>query len=335
MLHLLLAVGVLPLLFAAMIYFTPVLTRSASPAPWLHTLPLLALVAALLAVAALWQWPWLLALAIPLALLSTALLFYWMWQQARRALGGPHPGLRWYQAALLLFMAALLLIALIAVWPEQWLLWRSLHRHLNLFGFVGLSAIGTLQVLLPTVGAYPDPKAGQRLHQDLPYALLATLLLVLGGAWGIPLSAAGVAIWFWLLVRMLLPLQGHWRPLVSGNSSPLLLLGAVGGFAVTLASTLWQEGQVALPLFFALFLLPLLSGALAHLLPLWWWPGLPTPRRALAQQRLGEGAAWRLALCWLSALAITFVSDWGIGLLVLPLLWPLAQILVLALTKES
>ncbi len=333
--HGVLAVGVMPLILAAMLYFTPVLTRSASPALHWHALPLLALLAGLLAVAALWQWRWLLVVAIPMALVANALLFFWMWQQAGHALGGPHPGLRWYQAALLLLLLALLLIALVLLWPEQWLLWRTLHRQLNLCGFVGLSAVGTLQVLLPTVGAYPDPMAGKRLRQDLPFALLATLLLLLAGVWGVPFAVPGVAIWCWVLFRLLQPLLQQRARLVTVNGATRLLLGAVLGFAVTLASSLWQEGQVALPLFFALFLLPLLSGALAHLLPLWWWPGLPTPRRNLAQQRLGEGALWRLALCGLAAVAFSWQATWGLSLLAIPLLWLLVRIMILRLSSES
>jgi hypothetical protein len=333
-LHGVLAVGVMPLILAAMLYFSPVLTRSASPAPRWHALPLLALLAGLLAVAALGQWLWLLVVAIPVALAASALLFFWMWQQASHALGGPHPGLRWYQAALLMLMLALLIIALVLLWPEQWLLWRTVHRQLNLCGFVGLSAIGTLQVLLPTVAAYPDPMAGKRLRQDLPFALLATLLLVLAGVWGLPFAVPGVALWFGLLFRLLQPLLLQRARLTAGGAT-LLLLGAVLGFAVTLASSLWHEGQVALPLFFALFLLPLLSGALAHMLPLWWWPGLPTPRRHAAQQRLGEGALWRLILCWLAAGAFSLHVSWGLSLLAIPLLWLLVRIIILLLPSES
>ncbi len=333
-LHLLLAVGALPLILSAMIYFAPVLTRSSVPSGWLHGVPLLALLSGLLVVAALWQWFWLLAVAVPLALLAVVALYVWMRQQARRALGGPHPGLRWYQDALLLLLLALALISLLLFWPEQWSIWRTLHRHLNLCGFVGLTAIGTLQVLLPTVGSYPDAKAGQRLRLDRRYALLATLALVAGSLVGPLLSAVGVALWGWLLLRLLQPWLPHWRRTLQADGAALLLVAAVIGFACAVSSTLWQEGQIALPLFIALFLLPLLSGALAHLLPLWWWPGVPTARRDRAQRLLAKGAAWRLLCCWAAAAALSAELGWGLLLLAIPPLWLLGSTLFVLLTAE-
>jgi hypothetical protein len=41
---------------------------------------------------------------------------------------------------------------------------RLVHLHLNTLGFIGLTAIGTLHVLMPTVLGQPDPLVAQRLQ---------------------------------------------------------------------------------------------------------------------------------------------------------------------------
>ncbi|MGE5770120.1 MAG: hypothetical protein ACM32G_07500, partial [Betaproteobacteria bacterium] len=41
------------------------------------------------------------------------------------------------------------------------------------------------------------------------------------------------------------------------------------------------------------FLLPLVSGALSQLLPVWRWPGPATPERTLMRARLAASGPWR------------------------------------------
>ncbi|MEO5340387.1 MAG: hypothetical protein H7837_07720 [Magnetococcus sp. MYC-9] len=325
--HLVLAVGALPLILAAMVHFTPVLTRSREAPGWVMRLPLLAMVAASLAVVAMgWQQWFLVGIAAPIAMLAAASLVGWMNRRASRALGAPHPGLRWYQAALGCLLLALTAIVAAWLWPEHGSLLRGVHRHLNLLGFVGLAATGTLQVLLPTVGEYADPMASQRLRFDLKYALLGVLLLVVGATGVSWLTGLGLAAWGWVLGRLLYALRDLWPALLRSGGAPLMLFAAVPGFALALASLLLPGGEVALPLFFALFLFPLVSGALAHLLPLWWWPGQPTPRRQMAQQRLGRHVPLRLAAFWCGGGALLFGETWGLYLITVPLLLLLGQI---------
>ena len=74
-------------------------------------------------------------------------------------LGAPHPGTRWYGAAMLCLFFA---VSLVPVWlakPELRTLLRLFHLHLNPLGFIGLAALGTLPVLLPTALGQPDPQA--------------------------------------------------------------------------------------------------------------------------------------------------------------------------------
>ncbi|MBF0627685.1 MAG: hypothetical protein HQL91_05630 [Magnetococcales bacterium] len=325
--HLMLAVGAMPLILAAMIYFTPVLTRSRSASRWINRLPLLALVAGGVGAVAVFQGRWLVGVAVPMTVPIVALVLGWTIHRARRALGAPHPGLIWYQAALVGLMLGLLAMLASLVWPEQWLLLRTIHRHFNLLGFVGLTAVGTLQVLLPTVGDYADPMAGQRLRLDLKYAVLGVLWMT-GGATVWPgLSWLGLGAWSWVVAGVVRPLRGDsLRQMVHTNGAALSLLCALLGFWLVLGSALWQDGSVALPLFFSLFLFPLVTGALAHLLPIWWWPGLPTPQRQQAQYRLGRFALLRIGTCWLGGAGMMMGASWGGGLAGAPVLWFLAQV---------
>ncbi|MBF0161032.1 MAG: hypothetical protein HQL88_01980 [Magnetococcales bacterium] len=325
--HGILAVGALPLILATMLYFTPVLTRSSSPPGVLQALPLLALVAGGMALLAVDHHPSLLVVAAPLALLVTISLFGWMLRRAHRALGAPHPGLLWYQAALLSLLLGLAAILATRWWPEQWATLRTLHRHLNLLGFVGLTALGTLQVLLPTVGQYADPMASWRLRVDLKYALLGVVCMVSGAVFANPwLSGLGLLAWGWVAGRLLRPVGREWKRMVRMGGAELSLLGALLGFLLALSSGLWQKGELFLPLFFALFLLPLVSGALAHLLPLWWWPGQPTPQRTAAQQILGSYALLRLGGFWLGGGAILLGYAWGNYCVIVPVLALLGQV---------
>ncbi|MBF0584023.1 MAG: hypothetical protein HQL80_07285 [Magnetococcales bacterium] len=310
--HLILAVGSFPLILAAMIYFTPVLTRSGTVPRWITRLPLSAMLAGGIATIALWQNMDWIGLAIPLAILGVAVGLGWTNRRAAKALGGAHPGLAWYQAALLCLLLGLLAILTAWLWPEQWTPLRMLHRHLNLLGFVGLTAIGTLQVLLPTVASYPDPQVGKRLRFDLRYALSGTLLMAAGAASWLWLSGLGLVAWGWVLGQFFWAIRAHYRQILATGGAALSLLLALVGFALTLLATLWQGGVLPLPLFIALFLFPLVTGALAHLLPLWWWPGLPTPQRTAAQQKLARYTLLRVGACWIGGLGMMAESPWAV-----------------------
>ncbi|MEO5334852.1 MAG: hypothetical protein H7839_22805, partial [Magnetococcus sp. YQC-5] len=269
---------------------------------------------------------WLVGLAASMAWLTAAVTLGWIMHRASRSFGAPHPGLLWYQAALVCLMLGLMAILATMVWPEQWPVLRSMHRHLNLLGFVGLTAVGTLQVLLPTVGGYVDPMAGQRLHLDLKYTFFAVLLMTGGATFWPWLSWFGLGAWGWVLVRLLRPMYGHFFRIVRADGAALSLLGALFGFWLSLGSTLWQEGSVVLPIFFACFLFPLVTGALAHLLPMWWWPGLPTPQRNGAQHSLGRFALLRVGAFWLGSVGIMVDAFWGAYLVVVPLFLFLGQV---------
>lgn len=310
--HLAFAVGVVPLIFAAMSHFVPVLTRTGDPAPWVGRLPWLAQAAGLLAVLAMQgMLPyWLLYGAATVDLVLAAFLLNWMAARARASLGSPHPGWRWYGAALGCLMLALLAILLTAIWPAYWYPLRLFHLHLNTIGLVGLAALGTLPVLMPTVLGKPDPEAAGWLHRRLWLVAGGALVVATGAAVVWPLAAPGAA----LVLVAALGLVGQWvrrfgiRPLLADGAAASLL-AAVVGLLLTLAAGV-AHGAGLLPARPSLlawgagFLLPLVSGALSQLLPVWRWPGPVTPERRLMRDKLAASGGWRALLFLLAALAL-------------------------------
>jgi hypothetical protein len=315
--HTVMALGMLPLIFAVMAYFVPVLTRTGAEDKAVMLLPLLALAGGVLALAGLagmyagLQTGALLAAASALALLG------WMHRRRVLSLGAPHPGLAWYQAALLFLVLGLLAILAGSVWPEHWPWLRRLHLHFNLLGFVGLTAIGTLQVLLPTAGGYLDADAAQRLRVGLKYGVAGTLLIGAGAAWLPLLAWLGLLAWMLPLTALgmaTLRQRGQMRRgAVSALSSALL------GYVLVLLSGLLHSLGLLAPrqsvmLFFLLFLLPLVTGAVSYLLPLWWQPGAEQAWTTRVRAWLERGSLTRALIfpaCGLMLLA-------GVGWAVYP-----------------
>lgn len=312
--HLAFAVGVLPLILAAMGYFVPVLTRSAPPSAWWATLPWLAFVAGLLLVAVLagrlpYRW---LHVAAGLVLTSTALVFAWALGRVRETLGRRHPGIDWYLAALACLLVAVPLAPTFAVWPEHRAALRSVHLHLNLFGFIGLTAIGTLQVLLPTCAGQADPRSALRLHAHLRPACSGVLFIALGSALSPLLAVPGALLLGWVLAAMLRAFlrtlgPALWRRDAAAASLFAAAIGLLGILLLGIAhGTGLMPGRRLEAAFVVAFLMPLVSGAATHLLPLWWRPGRQTEWHAACRARLGwmslprswalVVAGWTLAL---------------------------------------
>jgi hypothetical protein len=223
-------------------------------------------------------------------------------KRGRAALGGAHPGLSWYLAALSCLGAGLLAVPAMSVWPGETLAIKHLHLHLNLFGFVGLTAVGTLQVLLPTAAGRPDPAAASRLRTDLSPALAGTLLIALGAAWLPPLSWVGLALWLFPLGRLARTWLGQYREWIFQRHGAAPLLGAaLAGFAGALLGgglhgAGWIESAHAGHGFVFAFLFPLVSGAAGQLLPLWLRPGRQGEWHDLARRRLTYGGGVRALL---------------------------------------
>jgi len=304
--HVLFAMGVMPLILGAMLYFIPVLTRSAPARGVVLFLPVAAFVLGVCVVLALHHRPTLLPGIAAAALLVVALQIAWAWRRRARSFGTPHPGLDWYLFALIALVVALTLIVARALWPEQWAVTRVLHLHLNLFGFLGLTAVGTLRVLLPTALGEQDAQALPFLRSQLPYAVGGAVLVAVGAAFWTPAAAAGAAAWAWPTLVMLRALAHYRRPWRASDGAGFVLAAAGGGWLLVLAAGLAHgyglvgaDGALALLLY--LFLLPLVTGASSHLLPIWRWPGRVTPAHAAMRARLTAFGGLRVAAFWASA----------------------------------
>lgn len=324
-LHLAFAVGILPLIFAAMLHFIPVLTQTGDPGRGLHRLPGIAQLTGLLVVAALaGGLPYgVLGVAAAVDLVLAVILLRWMLGRARATLGRPHPCWRWYALALCGLMLALLAAASLSIGPALWRDLRHAHLHLNTLALVGLAAFGTLPVLLPTALGRADPQAAAWLRRwPLPF-FAAALMIAGSGRWpGLALLGGLV------LLSAVLQLLWQWwrtfggRTLLSDGAAASLAIAAAGFAGQLLCGMLHGFGVLpaapGVAAWGAGFLLPLVTGALTHLLPVWRWPGPVTPVRRELRAALARYGALR-AGCWGLA-----------GLLLAVELYPLAQAFVLA-----
>jgi len=336
LIHLLMALGILPLIMGAMIYFTPVLTRSRAPEWPVLLLPFVALLAGGLVTACLVWWRDLLLAPALLGLLSCGLLLVWMWRRAHLALGTPHPGLYWYLFALLSLLSGLIAILGAVLWPEHWLALRRFHQHINVLGFVGLAALGTLRVLIPTVAGYADADADRWLKKNLPLAAIGAWLVAVCAAFSPMLSLVGLLLWLipWLRFAATIVLARRskiWGWHRAGTSLAVATLGwgavlATGGLHAVFA---WPA-YVTTQLLFLIFLLPLVTGAVSYLLPVWIWPARNTSAYAVASQRLVYGSGIR-ALVFLTAGILVasgftgaiYLALAGIVVFVLQVVWSL------------
>ncbi len=311
--HLVLAIGVMALITAAMQHFVPVLTRGRGAGAWLGRLPWAMAGAGALAVAVfagLLPWP-ALGVAALAALLGAFAMIAWMRHRARQTLGAPHPGLAWYVAAMACLALGLGAAALIPVFPEWHIPLREFHLHINLFGFVGLTAVGTLAVLVPTAVGRPDPATGARLRLDLKWALAGALSLALGKTLGYGwLAWLGVAAWSWPVGRML---AAWWRlyrnDIIAWHGHAPVLFAATLGYvcALILAPGDIGLGQGPLTIFLPGFLFALVSGAAGQLAPVWARPGAPTAEQRTGQAALGRHGGAR-ALLFLSAAVLPLLG---------------------------
>lgn len=323
--HLSLALGVMPLILAAMAYFVPVLTRSggAGGAAWWP--PVIASAGGTLAVFSFANdfSAIRLELAAALAGLGALGLGVWTLRRTHHMLGPRHRGLDWYLAALGFLLLALLAVLLMPAFPLQRSALRLFHLHANLLGFVGLTALGTLQVLLPTCVGQPDPDAVLRLRRDLKWVASGALLIAAGAAarqsgdgsmMGPALALFGAGLYSTAILRMLYAWRSRFgRKLLQLNGAApslacaalglvgLLILGIAHGFG-------WLAARPAVAGFIIAFLLPLVSGAAAHLLPTWLKPGAQTSWHQTLRTRLCRWGGARGLVLLLLGLMIAAVS---------------------------
>lgn len=323
--HTAFAVGILPLILAAMGYFVPVLTRSAGAGFAAKWPPVLAWAAGLIAVAAFASdfSATQLSLAATLAGVAALGLGGWTLERVRRMFGPRHRGVDWYLAALGFLLLALLAVVLMPLFPNQRNVLRLFHLHANLLGFVGLTALGTLQVLLPTCVGQADPDAGKRLRRDLKWAISGALLTAVGAATLVPtqitaaapaLALTGAAIYGGVILRMLAAWRARFGKalLQTHGAAPSLTAAAMGLLGLMVAGAAhgigWLPARPAVAGFVVAFLLPLVSGAAAHLLPVWLRPGAQGQWHQSLRARLCRWGGVRGLLLLLLGLLITTLS---------------------------
>jgi hypothetical protein len=321
--HIAFAVGAMPLVFGAIIHFVPVLTRSARAGAAIRNLPLAVQSAGIVAVLGLaGSLPaWSLHLAATVTAGAALALATWIVGRLRATLGPPHPGARWYVAALAALLVAVSLVPLWLARPELRSALRLVHLHLNTLGFIGLAALGTLPVLLPTAFGRPESGASARLARDLPLAVAGAALVAVGAATEWPLAAAGAVLLAAVALRHLAAWLGIYglRALV-GDGAAAPLAAATLGFALLLAHGVahgagYTAARPAIAAFAAGFLLPLVSGALTQLLPVWRHPGADSPQRR-EMRRLLAGGGWVRGLLFFAAGALlAFERNAGYALL--------------------
>lgn len=300
--HVAFAAGILPLISGAMMHFVPVLTRSGAPAPALRRLPLAFLAAGVLAALAFVRPSWfdpLVHVGAGLAFVAALVMAGWIVGRGRPMLGAPHPGLHWYLAAVLCLALALAAVLAMPALPAQRAALRLLHLHLNTLGFVGLTALGTLTVLLPTAVGRPDPDAAGWLRRMLTPVAAGVLLAAAGTAWWMPAAYLGALL---LFVPVAL-LGTAW--VVRFSDGIVRMHGAAPALALALAGLLMLlsggmlhanhrlDGGAAVFGFLTAFLLPLVTGAASQLLPVWLKPGVQTDWHRVARARLGRFAVLR------------------------------------------
>lgn len=317
--HLALAVGIMPLILGAMIHFVPVLSRSATPHIGIYLIPLLALIAGMLAFFSFVVSSQAYYSASHLALAATVAFAAWIVRRAAGAVGKPHPCLYWYLAAITCLILALLAVSGMALWPEQYQALKRLHLHLNTLGFVGLTAIATLQVLMPTVIGRPDPQAATRLREHLKWAFGGTLSVSTGVAWYEPLAYLGIVLW----AIPLLHLGRAWTTLYSreifrfGGAAPSLAAAYLGFCSILMFGALHASGILhpvdSIHAFILVFLFPLVTGAVSQLLPVWIHPGMQTAWHAQVRQKLGVAGGYRAILFLAGGLLVGM--GWRGGLL--------------------
>lgn len=320
--HLVFALGVLPLIFGAIAAFVPVLTRGRRAHPAVALAPLLLQAAGLSAFLYFDGLAGKGALhgAAGLDLLLALIVAVWLVLRARTTLGQPHPGWIWYLTALLMLSLALAAVLAMDALPDAYRELRLLHLHLNTLGFVGLAALGTLQVLLPTALGVPDSGAATRLRFTLWPAAGGVLAVGLGAAFSPPLALFGTLLLLFVGVRV----GADWLRLYGlrgllGDGAAIALSGALLGFLLLMAFGLAHgfkllDGRDAATAFVAIFLLPLVSGALTQLLPVWRWPGPRHPPKDRMRSALAIGGGVRSLLFLLGGTIVALGNAEGLWL---------------------
>jgi nitrite reductase (NO-forming) len=188
------------------------------------------------------------------------------------------------------------------------------HLHANLLGWVGLTIVGTLVTLWPTVlRTQMHEKAITRAKLGLKFMIVGILGSIVGSLFNQPsVLAMSVAMYLVGSVITLAPAALLLRRRLPDRSSSWMLFSGVIGLALLLTGEVvlvltFQAPEKILTaieahllLIFTLWLLPILLGALTYLLPVVLGRG-PASNREL-ESILNFGWRWRIFLLPLSSI---------------------------------
>jgi len=318
--HIVFAIGVVPLILGAIIHFVPVLTRSRSPATIIRILPFIALFGGFM-VTMYFAFPKTLpyghTLGASIIVIAVVSLVVWAYRLRLKTIGNPHPCLDWYLISLLCLLIGLCAIIVGYFIPSQHATLRLLHLHLNTLGFISITALGTLQVLMPTVTQRPDPKVASRMQQHLKWIVAGTVIIACGAAWHHMFSWIGVTL---LAIPIFLTFKS-WIQLYASDIFKIhgaapTLMAALCGYVTTLVigsvHAYYQPQLNPVATFIIAFLMPLVTGAVSYLLPIWLQPGQQTLWHISTRKYLGFGGGLRALILLTGGLIVGFgnVEGW-------------------------
>lgn len=232
-----------------------------------------------------------------------------LWLQLRAALPARFgPLVRYYVAAALVFLGGIAIGATMGVVGDPTLTDRLVTGHivLNAYGWIGLTALGTLVLLWPTVlHARMDDRADAAGRHALPVLVGGLLAAAAGALFDLRvLVAVGMAVWVlgalrigaegWRQARSMPPRTFAGWSLAAAFAWVIVAAGALGVRAVTSPdwATLRAEYLLILGPLVAGFAVQLLTGALSHLMPVV-VIGSPAGAKAAAEV-LDRGALFRV-----------------------------------------
>lgn len=317
--HIVFSIGIIPLILAAMVHFLPVLARSKKPNKWINLLPLLALLSGLL-ITSHFAFPQVVTtghyFGATVIIIVVANLGIWAFHLKSQCIGTPHPCLDWYLAAIYCLLIALSAIVITYFIPSQRAEFRLLHLHLNTLGFIGITALGTLQVLMPTVAQCPDPAVASRMRQYLKWMVIGTFMIAFCAAWYPKLAWVGVMLlaipvfgiaWSWL--------QLYREKIFKWNGVAPVLAAALSGFVIALvigtAHAYGQHHFNPIALFIITFMMPLVMGAVSYLLPLWLKPGQQTIWHQTSRTHLAANGALRALIFLVGGILVSLGYETG------------------------
>lgn len=228
-----------------------------------------------------------------------------------------------YQWAALMILVGMTL-GVIDAFKSDEDIWQSritlAHLHVNLLGWVGLTIIGTLVTLWPTVlRTQLHEKAIAKARFGLKFLVVGISGSILGSLINQPLILAmSIVIYLVGSGITLAPAALLLRMRIPDRSSAWMMFSGIIGLAVLLISEIvlvlayrtsekiLTSIEAHLLLIFTLWLLPILLGALTYLLPVVLGRG-PASNRAL-ESTLNFGWRWRIFLFPLSSVFQIFFS---------------------------